>query len=418
MASTTTTTTRNNNDPYTGTEYQHDFGPRHGLPFGKNLIENAGSKAYRDYVDKCHLWNSTVVDRTEWVYTDDGIVKHKIRDANNTPIDKRALKALPNEATIRVGTNTYKVYKAPGGRRSQFKGGELAERLNIPNNSVTIIDTDGIIGRSMKVNSKRKNIRQPKDVAYTMFVFINCVISADSAGKVSIDNQAFFSGIQGINCKALINRQDITIKANNNDMKMNYWIENTWMSVGKTKQKWNEKDVVDDTDEREFTITEFQNAHHENKRSSVFKVAQKMVENNDASLKDPTPNGKLGVTRKHETRLPKNQPLQKIDDGILALMRKRSGDLFQGWMTKHLHNFTGTVRERFFTKTGKSWEMHEKGPKNFQTWTEDMNTVGGIGDIFTTTIDYPYLVWCLENGVNVLFRVGPLIMYFKKQIIR
>ena len=40
MASTTTNTTntKNNNDPYTGTEYQHDFGPSHGFPFGNNLI--------------------------------------------------------------------------------------------------------------------------------------------------------------------------------------------------------------------------------------------------------------------------------------------------------------------------------------------------------------------------------------------
>ena len=413
MASTTTTTnTKNNNDPWTGTEYQHDFGPRHGLPFGKIVIDNPSSKAYRDYVDKYHLWNAQTDGRGNWAFTDDGIVSHKIRDGNDEPIDKRTLKSLRHGDEIKAGISNHKyiVYKAPGGRRSQFKGAELAKQLNIPNNSVTIIDTDGIIGRSMKVNSKRKSIRSQDDIDYTMFVFINCVISADSAGKVSIDNQAFFSGIKGINCKALINRQDITIKANNNDMKMNYWIENTWMSVGKTKQKWNEKDVDDDTDVREFTTTEFQNAHHENKRSSVFKVAQKMIRNNGASLKDPTPTGQLGPTRQHDSRV--RQPLQKIDDGILALMRKRSGDLFQGWMTKHLHNFTGTVRERFFTKPGKSWEMDERGPIPFQQWK---NETRGIGDIFTTTIDYPYLVWCLENGVNVLFRVGPLIMYFRKQ---
>lgn len=403
------TNTKNNNDPYTGTEYQHDFGPRHGLPFGKSVIEHNNSKSYRDYVDKYHLWNARTDGRTNWAFTDEGIVKHKIKDDNDNEIDKRTLKSLEHEALIKIGGNTYKVYNAPGGRRSPFKGGELAERLNIPNKSVTIIDTDGIIGRSMKVNSKRKNTRQPIDEAYTMFVFINCVVSADSAGKVSIDNEAFFSGKTGINCKALINRQNITIKANNNDMKMNYWIKNTWMSVGKTKQNWNEKNVEGE-DLREFTITEFQNAHHENKRSSVFKVAQKMIRNNGASLKDPTPTGQLGQTRKHETRLPINQPLQKIDDGILALMRKRSGDLFQGWMTKHLHNFEGTVRERFFTKEGNRWAMTESEPKSFQQFKSS-----GIGDIFTTTIDYPYLVWCLENGVNVLFRVGSLIMYFRKQ---
>ena len=36
-----------------------------------------------------------------------------------------------------------------------------------------------------------------------------------------------------------------------------------------------------------------------------------------------------------------------------------------------------------------------------------------IARVFTTTIDYPYLVWCLENGVNVLFTVCGKMMYFR-----
>jgi len=403
---------KNDNDPYTGTEYQHDFGPKHGLPFGVKVIKDDKSKGYRDYVDKYHLWNSTTNGRNvdEWAYTDESLVAAKIfKVSDNSSVDKKTLKQLSQGEVIKVITNTYKVYNAPGGKRSPLKGAELANKLQIPNNSVAIIDTDGMIGRSMKVNTKRKNARSVDDQNFTLYIYTNCVISADSAGKVNIENESFFSGISGINCVALINRQDIIIPSNNNQMKMNYWVENTWMDVGKTKQKWTARDIAgDDDDVREFTKVEFTDAHHENNRSAVFKAAQKIIKKTGGieHLKDPTAN------RQHDHRI--TQPLNKIDDGILALMRKRSGDLFQGWMAKHLINHGGTVRERFYTKNGFRWVMNETEPKEFITWKNEKDAEALI-DIFATTIDYPFLVWCLENGVNVLFRVGGRIMYFKKQ---
>ena len=55
-------------------------------------------------------------------------------------------------------------------------------------------------------------------------------------------------------------------------------------------------------------------------------------------------------------------------------------------------------------KDENGW-THKNIPKNWSNYSEK--------EVFTTTIDYPYLVWCLENGVNVLFTVCGKMMYFR-----
>ena len=97
---------KNDNDPYTGTEYQHDFGPKHGLPFGVKVIKDDKSKGYRDYVDKYHLWNSTTDGRNvdEWAYTDESLVAAKIfKVSDNSSVDKKTLKRI-NKLIINEST--------------------------------------------------------------------------------------------------------------------------------------------------------------------------------------------------------------------------------------------------------------------------------------------------------------------------
>ena len=157
MASTTTNTVKDNNDPYTGTEYQHDFGK---VGFGVNRIKNNKSQAYRNYVDDKHLWNLKTENRDDWAFSDEGLVKYKLkRDRTPTPADisKSYLRSLtqddsPHTIHIKKGKNrnddwnTYKVTVVNQNRANKY-GAELYDQLGIADKSLTVIDTDQVISK-------------------------------------------------------------------------------------------------------------------------------------------------------------------------------------------------------------------------------------------------------------------------------
>ena len=77
-------------------------------------------------------------------------------------------------------------------------------------------------------------------------------------------------------------------------------------------------------------------------------------------------------------------------------MMKENGNIFNDGSLE--------VEESWWMKDTNGWTFK----KDERIWNNFKDN-----NVFTTTIDYPYLVWCLENGVNVLFTVAGKIMYFK-----
>ena len=76
-------------------------------------------------------------------------------------------------------------------------------------------------------------------------------------------------------------------------------------------------------------------------------------------------------------------------------------------MTKHLKNHGGNVVKYYCSPSKKQPEE--------QGGSIPISTIAGEGgDIFTLTHDYPYLCWCIDNGVNVLFRQNKKIIYFRR----
>ena len=364
----------------------------------QTVVNHPNSKKYRDYVDRKHLWNRTTDGRTDWSFTDDGLTKKITGYGKTFPyLIKDLATGKSTKHKFRGSKYTYRVTKAKVGEKFGF---DLAyDQLGIPNNSITIVDTDAIISKYFKKNTRNMNTQSAQDKNYTLYYFMNCVINGDSAGKTNPNNKHIFSNVQGINCEALINNADWTIRGNNNDIKMAYHVKCIPMGSSDVRQDWTKK-ATNHGASRGVGIKvgdkkQFDQANKNNNRPNVWKMAKKLIQRK-TNLVDP--NGR-----------------DWVDDSILSLMRKRSGDLFQGYLTKHLSKFNGTVLKQSWKLKLNStrWESTPEAQNfNFQTFRRN----GGNGDIFTTTGDYPYLDWCLENGVNVLFRAAgtQFVLYFRK----
>ena len=204
-----------------------------------------------------------------------------------------------------------------------------------------------------------------------------------------------FNDKTGIFVQALVNRDSHILRGDNSDLNMNYKIKNTPIldsmnNLFKSNQEW--KYPANETEGTSNAITD---AHKENNINSICN-----------SIKKPRRDGLTFVNPKHIGLGSRYEEENK--EYALKLMRKRSGDLFQGWMTKHLKNHGGNV-VRYYCSTG------EKQPKE-QGGSTSISTIAGEGggDIFTLTHDYPYLCWCIDNGVNVLFRQNDRIIYFRR----
>lgn len=374
-------------DPYTGTEYQHDF---YHYGFKKTTIGDKKSIDYQKYVDEKHLYVKDKSYGSEWVYTDDKLCEFII---GLNKADQQKLKN-DHEFITKNAKKNYK-YKVKIEGSDGKRGVELANALGIENNSIIIVDTDnGIIKKRFK---KPEGVRED----FNLYYFMHPIISSDSAGKsnYSTDRIIFTNGIRGtVNCYALMCRQELVLNCRNTQLSMNYNVRIKPSGATEVLQEWipvNEENEENKT----FTTTRFLNANKANNRGSCGEIAKTLIERKGGSLKTPT-----GYKSKKYT----------YDDAILALMRKRSGDLFQGFLTKHFRKMVGSSRARIYSRVKEEGKKPEELTVREVTIQEIINE---DGDIITVTGDYPYLSWCLENGVNVLFRAPGTskILYFKKQ---
>lgn len=371
-------------DPYTGTEYQHDF---YHYGFKKSIIEE--SKKYQEYVDEKHLYvgdKSKNKDGQEWVYTDDGLYKFITGKTKTEQQQQNDEAILTTQKGKKIYTYKVKIEGSDGKR-----GVELANALGIENNSIIIVDTDnGIIKKRFKKSEGNR-----KD--FNLYYFMHPIISSDSAGKsnYSTDRIIFTNGIPGaVNCYALMCRQELVLNCTNTQLSMNYNVRIKPSGATEVLQEW----MPVNEENKTFTTTRFLNANKANNRGSCGVIAQTLIGKNKKSLMTETQYKSKKYT---------------YDDAILALMRKRSGDLFQGFLTKHFRKMVGSSRARIYSRVKEGKRPTEKAVE--EVIIQEIINKGG--DIITVTGDYPYLSWCLENGVNVLFRAPGTskILYFKKQ---
>jgi hypothetical protein len=250
----------------------------------------------------------------------------------------------------------------------QLKGEQLARTLGIPNNSIAIVDMDKGI---------TKRFKQGPRSDFVLYICINNITVADSAPKTNpytSKGKNIFSNEIGISCKALISNTTIEIP-NNNELKMNYTITNELYGNPtidrKTKQTWK----PGTPDLPEIVIND---AHMENNRSGV----SDSIRTFGWALNRTPPN-----------------------DVIFSFLQKRSGDAFQGWITKNIIK-VGNVTELYYKKEGRFTQYVARNP------IEAYINLGG--DIFTITGDYPYLCFCIENGISVLFSEQNQFIYFKR----
>jgi hypothetical protein len=255
-----------------------------------------------------------------------------------------------------------------------LRGERLANELGIPNNSVAIVDTEGGIIKRLKSGPSSN---------FTLYYCINNVTRADSATKKNVytakGKGSFSSSSPGITCKGLVSKQTILVNGDN-ELKMNYKIKNE-LENGVIKQTWTSLSP----------------------ETNNFVVNDANKENNITSLA-PT------IRRLHN-----GDRLAAPDEAVIqAFLRKRSGDYFQGWITKYLlKKLTNPLEVLYYHKPGRVWEQFDLPKANIQDmYTSDPRQ---ISDIFTVTIDYPYLCYCIEClGISVLFRQQNQIIYFRR----
>ena len=432
---------KDDNDPYTGSEMQHDFGPHHGHKISAERIKHDDSQDFRDYLDTNFLFNHTNSNRgagiqPDWAYEDAEFVKYRIKDItdpdpnNHITIHeangkhKKAFQGLPDSdnpldrrmqifSTDANKNHKYTYTKISLRNTSPFhraRGGELATNLGIPNKSVTVVDFDQVF-KYLKQNSKscllsgtqgKTAARQPADIGFTLYWLFNPIIAVDSARKRQITSPKFFNNFEGINVTALVNRDDMTFQGQNNDLKMSFNVETTYSDVGivETIQTWEPQTLASPAFGGEAGLKQT-NANKSNNKKEVYKMAKNLCVG--SGMKSPP---------EHDKPLYNRQ--------VLSLFRKRSGDLFQGYLTKH-HHMMGNVRPWTYTEMMRD----SAGPGKFLPPNlgniapvpfTNYSNVGDV-DVFMTTGDYPHLIWCLENGVNVLFRASNTncIFYFKKE---
>jgi hypothetical protein len=261
----------------------------------------------------------------------------------------------------------------------QLRGEALATALGIPNNSVAVVDTDnGIIQKRMK---------QGPPSTYTMYYCINNVTRADSAGKANTHTtkgRQLFSGLKGIICKAIVSDQDILIQGDN-QLNMKYNINNTYEkhgdggSDGMVTQTW-----VPKSEDLELFVIEDPNK--QNNITTIEPIVKKLIV-------------------REELRAPEENEVQ-------AFLRKRGGDQFTGWISQNLlQRLTEPFEVIYWVSTGGRPFVSNIPDINIQA-----ESAGGrLGDIFTSTGDFPYACFCIEClGISVLFREQNQIIYIRR----
>ena len=261
--------------------------------------------------------------------------------------------------------------------KNRYKGEQLAIALGIPNNSIVIVDTDnGIIKSRLKVG--------PPSTSYTLYHCINNITRADSAGKTNENNHLIFSGFNGIICKALISNQDVLVPGNN-ELKMYYNVTNYFSG----RQEWTH---ILYPQTKSFIVDD---AHNDNN-----------ITNRSAELNQ-------GFATRDAADI--RNRFNSVPNAIISTITKRSGDYFQGWITKYLlKKLTGPLTSKYYV-TNQPGRVPKYREVTEPVYLVDMDLSNQIGDIFTATGDFPYLCFCIEClGVSVLFKDGNEIVYLRR----
>ena len=375
-----------------------------------------------------------------WAYNDDGILIRTIgisktglqngidfiQDATELPKGENVTgtnlwKKSTREINIQSFKDTkryrYKIIRVEqGNKKNIYKGRILAEQaLEIPNNSLVVVDTDQTIGSHFKQNqghymeNGRAIPNKPNnqdDIDFVLWWIINPITAADSAKKATIGNKRMFNDFSGITVKALVSYSDVEIRGDNNDCKLNFKVKTYSMAdnINQSGQIW--KPIPGNFLETDFpTLTMRVNTCKKyNNAPNCSKVAKKLVVKNHGLpyMKAPPTETDISETRNYNNM-------------IWHLSRKRSGDLFQGDLTKNLMAYIGAapLREYCFKKDSDGNliypDMDATGGLEYCTpWTLNQGNapwnVNGPPNIIHSTGDYPHLSWCLEHGLNVLFK--------------
>ena len=294
-----------------------------------------------------------------WAYNDDGILIRTIgisktglqngidfiQDATELPKGENVTgtnlwKKSTREINIQSFKDTkryrYKIIRVEqGNKKNIYKGRILAEQaLEIPNNSLVVVDTDQTIGSHFKQNQGHYNMAgQPisnrptndHDIGFTLWWIINPITAADSAKKATIGNKKMFNNFSGITVKALVSYSDVEIRGDNNDCKLNFKVKTFSMAdnINQSGQIW--KPIPGNFLETDFpSLTMRVNTCKKNNNApNCSKFAKKLVVKNNGP-----PYMKAPPTTTAEMR--------NYNNMIWHLSRKRSGDLFQGELTKNL----------------------------------------------------------------------------------
>ena len=395
-----------------------------------------------------------------WAYNDDGILMRTIGmskeqlqngedfvpDTTDIPIgDQNVTRVNDWDKSTRLVTvqsfnarkrHAYKIIRVEQGNKTNiYKGRKLAEEaLEIPNNSIVVVDTDQTIGSHLKQNqggwaeNGRKILNNPTNVQDGNFVlwwFINPITAADSARKATVGNKKLFNNFSGITVKALVSYSPVELRGDNNNMRMNFNVKTHSMStnINQSRQIWSPIGggwTGDDFDTADMIVD---HCKINNNAPNCSKVAKGLVRT------DRPTNTKY-------MREPPESPneLKKYNNQIWHLCRKRTGDLFQGEETRRLVDLFGTtpLREYCFKKNDagelfypnldetngtsqsfcRTWQINDADAP----WSTS-NSIGDGPNIIHSTGDYPHLSWCLEHGLNVLFKPPKTynFFYFKRQ---
>ena len=377
-----------------------------------------------------------------WAYNDDGILIRTIgiskKDLQNGEGFTEDTRVFPTSSTSskvndwgkssrnitvqssKVGNRyNYKIIKVrQGNKQNIYKGRILAEEaLEIPNNSLVVVDTDQTIGSHFKQNqgyykdNGRAIPNKPDnedDVDFVLWWIINPITAADSAKKASLGNNKTFNNFSGITVKALVGYSDVEIRGDNNNCKLNFKVKTFSMAenINQSGQIWKPMPGKFLRNDFPRLTMRVDNCKLYNNKTECSKVSKKLVKKNDGPhyMKSP-PDGRNIAE------------MQNYNNMIWHLSRKRSGDLFQGELTRDIINLMGNapLREYCFKKDPRNGNLiypdmdAARGRLEFcENWTLNQGDApwnqNGGPYIMHSTGDYPHLSWCLEHGLNVLFK--------------
>ena len=301
------------------------------------------------------------------------------------------------------------------------KGRNLLQALDIPNGSICIVDAQGSAGnflKDLKLQNSTKYYTENSPLARArysrgpekpkIYLYINPVIQADPAPKIKHTNRALFNAEGDVELQALVSRTDVSVQANNGQLRMRYDIKHSSKGLGAD----NSRTALGTTllGRIQQTWTAVQKVSGERKETVQSQKRRSLV------VKDANKNNSINqIAKKFDSYVKDNAFFRPGSAGTkrgaaLGFQRKAGGDRFQGWTTNNIANNNVTVNVTVYSygKDGSRWktraikqESNGFGPPESRPIT-DFTNVDEIEE-FVITQDIPFLFWCLKNDVNVLF---------------